>query len=96
MRRPPLELWSVGRARARAKSRDGPVHGARLFKLAKDSAVKARTQAINQFEAVLHIADPVLRERLSSLGNAELFRTCARLVPPDGGGNEDAGPRPLT
>lgn len=73
-----------GRARARAKSGDGPVHSARMFKLAKDSAVKARTQAINQLKAVLVIADPALRERLSSLGNRELFRTCARLGPGDG------------
>ncbi|MFJ8094461.1 IS110 family RNA-guided transposase [Streptomyces griseofuscus] len=76
-----------GRARARAKSGDGPVHSARLFKLAKDSAVKARTQAINQLKAVLVIADPALREQLSSLGNRELFRTCARL---GSGGDEDA------
>ncbi|MER5833001.1 transposase [Streptomyces sp. NPDC002130] len=47
-----------GRARARAKSGDGPVHSARMYKLAKDSAVKARTQAINQLKAVLVIADP--------------------------------------
>ncbi|MEU2551409.1 transposase [Streptomyces sp. NPDC013313] len=60
-----------------------------MFKLAKDSAVKARTQAINQLKAVLGIADPALRERLSSLGNATLFRTCARLGLPDGGGDED-------
>ncbi|MFF4840341.1 IS110 family RNA-guided transposase [Streptomyces collinus] len=73
-----------GRARARAKSGDGPVHSARIFKLAKDSAVKARTQAINQLKAVLVIADPALRERLPSLGNRELFRTCARLGPGDG------------
>jgi transposase len=79
-----------GRARARAKSGDGPVHSARMYKLAKDSAVKARTQAINQLKAVLVIAEPALRERLSSLGNAELFRTCARLGPHDGGGDEDA------
>ena len=79
-----------GRARAQAKSGDGPVHSARMYKLAKDSAVKARTQAINQLKAVLVIADPALRERLSSLGNAELFRTCARLGPPGGGGDEDA------
>ncbi|WP_234335408.1 MULTISPECIES: IS110 family transposase [Streptomyces] len=50
-----------GHARARAKSGDGPVHSARMFKLAKDSAVKARTQAINQLKAVLVIADPALR-----------------------------------
>ncbi|MGW7527267.1 IS110 family transposase [Streptomyces sp. NPDC054783] len=79
-----------GRARARAKSGDGPVHSTRLFKLAKDSAVKARTQAINQLKAVLVIADPALREQLSSLGNAELYRTCARLAPHDGEGDEDA------
>ncbi|MGA5504011.1 IS110 family transposase [Streptomyces umbrinus] len=79
-----------GRARARAKTGDGPVHSARMFKLAKDSAVKARTQAINQLKAVLVIAGPALRERLSSLGNCELFRTCARLGLRDGGGDEDA------
>ncbi|MFE8971800.1 transposase [Streptomyces albogriseolus] len=81
-----------GRARARAKSGDGPVHSARIYKLAKDSAVEARTQAINQLKAVLVIAGPALRERMSSLGNAELFRTCARLGPPDGGADEDAVP----
>ncbi|MEV6740865.1 IS110 family transposase [Streptomyces sp. NPDC051104] len=92
----PLDAQAVaravlsGRAQARAKSGDGPVHSARLFKLAKDSAVKARTQAINQLKAVLVIADAALREQLSSLGNAELFRTCARLGPPGGGGGEDA------
>ncbi|MGY5079225.1 hypothetical protein ACWIGX_19390 [Streptomyces nigrescens] len=43
--------------RARAKSGDGPVQIARMFKLAKDSAVKARTQAINQLKAVLVTAD---------------------------------------
>ncbi|PWE11407.1 IS110 family transposase [Streptomyces sp. BSE7F] len=79
-----------GRARARAKSGDGPVHSARIYKLAKDSAVKARTQAINQLKAVLVIANSALRERMSNLGNAELFRTCARLGPPDGGGDQDA------
>ncbi|MFF4398881.1 IS110 family transposase [Streptomyces sp. NPDC001480] len=90
----PIDAQAAARAvlsgRARAKSGDGPVHGARLLKLAKDSAVKARTQAINQLKAVLVIADPALRERLSSLGNAELFRTCARLGSPEGGGDEDA------
>lgn len=58
-----------GRARARAESGDGPVHSARMLKLAKDSAVKSRTQAINQLKAVLVIAGPALREQLSSLGN---------------------------
>ncbi|XDO64460.1 transposase [Streptomyces sp. RLB1-33] len=78
-----------GRVQARAKTGDGPVHSARMYKLAKDSAVKARTQAINQLKAVLVIADPTLRERLSSLGNRELFRTCARFSLPNGD-DEDA------
>ncbi|MFE1023756.1 transposase [Streptomyces sp. NPDC058818] len=60
-----------------------------MLKLAKDSAVKARAQVINQLKAVLAIADPALRERMSRLGNAELFRTCARRTPRDGGGDED-------
>ncbi|WP_236580127.1 IS110 family transposase [Streptomyces sp. HM190] len=79
-----------GRVRARAKSGDGPVHSARILKLAKDSAVKARTQAVNQLKAVLVIADPALRERLSRLGNRELFRTCRRLGPDDGEDGESA------
>ncbi|GHA62429.1 hypothetical protein GCM10010345_78080 [Streptomyces canarius] len=58
----PLDAQAAARAvlsgRARAKSGDGPVHSARIYKLAKDSAVKARTQAINQLKAVLVIADP--------------------------------------
>ncbi|MFF9498045.1 transposase [Streptomyces flaveolus] len=66
------------------------MHSARIYKLAKDSAVKARTQAINQLKAVLVIADPALRERMSSLGNAELFRTCVRLGPGDGGNDQAA------
>ncbi|WP_443068946.1 IS110 family transposase [Streptomyces sp. NBC_01361] len=66
-----------GRARARAKAGDGPVQIARMYKLTKVSAVKARTQAINQLKAVLITADPALREELAGLGNVELFRTCA-------------------
>ncbi|WP_405884581.1 hypothetical protein OG762_41340 [Streptomyces sp. NBC_01136] len=80
-----------GRARAQAKSGDGPAQIARMYKLAKGSAVKARTQAINQLKAVLVSAGPNLREELAGLGNAELFRTCARLADDnksDGNGEE--------
>jgi transposase len=69
-----------GRACARAKAGDGPVQIGRMYKLTKASAVKARTQAINQLKAVLVTADPVLREELAGLGNAELFRTCAQFT----------------
>ncbi|MCX4671134.1 transposase [Streptomyces sp. NBC_01381] len=78
-----------GRARARAKAGDGPVQVARMYELTKVSAVKARTQAINQLKAVLITADPALREELAGLGNAELFRTCAGFA--DLSSHEEAG-----
>ncbi|MFD3657576.1 transposase [Streptomyces sp. NPDC058620] len=51
--------------------------------------MKARTQAINQLKAVLITAGPALREELAGLGNAELFRTCARFA--DASGQEGVG-----
>lgn len=68
-----------GRASATAKAGDGPVEMLRMFKLAKVSAVKARTQAINQLKAVLVAADPTLRETLSGLSNVLLIRRCTQL-----------------
>ena len=43
------------------------------------SAIKARTQTINQLKAVLVAADPVVREALSGLSNTMLIRRCAQL-----------------
>jgi hypothetical protein len=51
----------------------------RMFKLAKASAIKARTQTINQLKAVLVAADPALRETLSGLSNTMLIRRCTQL-----------------
>lgn len=70
-----------GRAGATAKTGDGPVEMARMFRLAKASAVKARTQAINQLRSVLVTADPALRESLAGLGPKTLIRRCAELTP---------------
>jgi transposase len=53
----------------------------RMFKLAKASATKSRTQAINQLRAVLVSADPALRESLTGLGAKTLIRRCADLDP---------------
>ncbi len=50
----------------------------RMFKLVKASAVKARTQTINQLKAV-RVADPTVREALSGLSNTMLIRRCAQL-----------------
>jgi transposase len=69
----------AGQATATAKAGDGPVEMIRMFKLAKASAIKARTQAINQLKAVLVGADPVLREKLSGLSSTLLVRRCAEL-----------------
>jgi transposase len=52
------------RATSIAKTGDGPVEMLRLFHLARASAVKSRTQAINQLKAVVG-ADPALRDTLS-------------------------------
>jgi transposase len=54
-----------GHATVTPKSHDGLVEAMRLYKLAKDSAVKARTQAINQLKGVLVNGDPLLREELA-------------------------------
>ncbi|MFD4946159.1 transposase [Streptomyces sp. NPDC058409] len=78
-----------GRARSRAKAGDGPVQCARLLKLTKDSAVKARTQAINPLKAVLITADPGLREELSGLKTTALVRACAQF---EGREISDGGP----
>jgi transposase len=68
-----------GRATATAKTSDGPVEMLRLFKLAKASAVKSRTQAINQLKSVLVSADSALREALAGLTNPRLVKRCAEL-----------------
>jgi len=68
-----------GRATATAKTGDGPVEMLRMFKLAKSSAIKSRTQAINQLKAVLVSADPALRDSLSQLSTPILIRHCAQL-----------------
>lgn len=68
-----------GRATATAKTSNGPVEMLRMFKLAKSSAIKSRTQAINQLKAVLVAADPTLREALSGLSTPILIRQCVQL-----------------
>jgi transposase len=68
-----------GRARATAKTGDGEVEVLRLLRIAKTSAVKARSQAINQLKAILVRGEPELREALTGLSNPALIRRCADL-----------------
>jgi transposase len=76
-----------GRSASIAKTGDGMVESMRLLKLARDSAVNARTKAINQLTAILVGADPALRESLAGLGPGSLIRACAALRDP----GENAG-----
>ncbi|MFF4028129.1 IS110 family transposase [Nocardia elegans] len=68
-----------GRASAIAKTGDGAAEILRMLKTAKDSAIKSRSQAINQLKAIIVCADPALRESLTGLSNARLVRRCAEL-----------------
>jgi transposase len=68
-----------GQATATAKAGNGPVEMIRMFKLAKGSAIKSRTQAINQLKAVLVSADPALRDGLAGLSSPVLVKRCAQL-----------------
>ena len=67
----------------------GPVEAMRILKTAKDSAVKARVQAINQLKAVLVSADPRLREALSPPRTGQLVARCAELNTSAGDGHHD-------
>jgi transposase len=68
-----------GRATGAPKSKDGPVEELRVLKVVKDSAVRNRTQAINQLKALLVSAPARLRESLAGLSNPALFKACAAL-----------------
>jgi transposase len=61
------------------KTRDGRVEAIRTLRLARRSAIKARTQAINQLKAVVLTGPADLRQALAGLSGRELLRTCRRL-----------------
>lgn len=77
-----------GRAQSPAKSGDGPVEIVRMYLMAKDSAVKAKRQAVNQIKAIVVTADPDLREELRSLSRRRLTLFCLQLSE----GGEEADP----
>ena len=63
------------------KSGDGQAEMIRTLRSARQSAVKARTQAANQLQALLVTAPENLRHRLRKLPTKNLVDTCARLRP---------------
>jgi transposase len=60
------------------KSGDGRVEMIRVLRSARQSALKARSQAANQLQALLVTASEDLRHRLRQLPTKELVATCAR------------------
>ena len=66
----------AGVADAVPKSGQGEVEMIRMLKSAKDSAVKARTQAINQMKALIVTAPACLRETLDGLSVSALSARC--------------------
>lgn len=71
----------AGRATGIPKSRDGLVEAIRVLRVARRSAVKARTQAMNQIRGLLVSAPAMLREQVAGLDRAALVRALARLRP---------------
>jgi transposase len=71
----------AGIANATPKSGEGEVEMIRMLKNTKDSAVKARTQAINQIKALVVTAPAELRETLDGLAAGALVTRCASLRP---------------
>lgn len=72
-----------GRATGVPKSRDGLVEAVRVLRVARRSAVKARTQAMNQIRTLLVSAPAILREQVAGLDPAALIRALARKRPSD-------------
>jgi transposase len=69
----------AGTASGAPKTGTSTVEMIRMLKLAKDSATKARTQAINQIKAILVTAPPELREALTGLPTSALLDRCTAL-----------------
>ncbi|CAM5271351.1 IS110 family transposase ISEc21 [Streptomyces tendae] len=71
----------AGTATATPKSGDGAVEMIRALRVARRSAIKARTQAVNQLKALIVTAPDDLRERIRGLHRRELIRTVTRWRP---------------
>ena len=85
-----------GEATVRPKSADGPVEAIRLLHATRRSAVKARTQAINQLKGHLVTVAEQVAGPLRGLATGALVNACARLRPnPDSGEVAAAAKRAL-
>lgn len=67
-----------GEASGLPKAGQGPVESIRVLRMTRRSAVKARTQALNQIKAIIDTAPDELREQLIHLSNRTLVATVRR------------------
>ena len=76
----PLRVRAVlaGEAVGAPKSQDGGVEAIRMLRLARRSAIKARTQAANQLQGVVETAPVSLREKLRALSIPALVASARR------------------
>ncbi|WP_425276230.1 IS110 family transposase [Streptomyces lavendulae] len=70
-----------GRASGTPKSRNGIVEAIRALRVVRKSAVKARTQTINQIRSLMVTAPSALRDKLRGLPTGLLIDTLARTRP---------------
>jgi transposase len=73
-----------GEAMGAPKTGDDRVEMIRVLRVARASAMKAHTQAVNVLRALVITAPPELRQRLRELPTAALIHTAARLRPGQG------------
>ena len=73
----------AGKATATPKLADGAVEAIRLVKIARDTAVKAHTQAIITLKCALITADDAVRMELEPLSDSQLVQACAALAVDD-------------
>jgi transposase len=70
-----------GEASGVPKAADGPVEALRALRVARRSALKARTQATNQIRDLIVTAPEGLRAKLRALDSEQRIAACARLRP---------------
>ena len=73
-----------GQATAVPKSGNGRVEAIRMLSVARRSAVKARTQAINQLHALVVTAPDQVKHQLGGLSPKARVKACAGFRPGDG------------
>ena len=73
----------AGDATGTPKAATGTAEAIRVVRIARNSAMKARTQTANQIHAVIATAPEELRSTLTGLRDAERIAKCSRLRPGD-------------